>query len=1062
MIEQTMSEEFQTNRPRDAWATIRGYYYQFEQTVLSWLNLEERHALELERGEDVDVVVKSVVNNQTIEDRQLRQIKYHQENVTLKSPGVVAAFANFVEHRRSNETVNLLFTYLTNAEVGLERPPILSNGDRGIDGWEKVRRGELADDVKQNYVSAFQILLQGRSKPDGLNAATWTTFTDFINSTSNSEFETFVAQFQFCTRQLTVEELEQTIKDLLIVKGHANDINAATIQYQSLLAYIIRKLSHQNSKRLTREELFEALAVTTLAESDRQLLQHLDTLEDRLAHIEAEITTIKENLTANNRRDDQQDRRLDSLETLAQDTAPAERIVGAWNPVDLERFTDRDLEREELKNLLKDSKHRVIQVGGPSGVGKTALVTKVLHELHEDSSLSFVYIEVPDGEQTDFGNDRARFILEALAQTLEPEQRRTWRFQNRSNPTTRAQVRNLLNYLNRRTILYLDNAESWLVRSEQINDTTVNVPRDMAELLYPMIVEKNSLMTVILTSQQSVTFTSDVYAKSARYLTEYPDPNGLPGLPDTDALQLLYKLDDDEPVGVREVDGSVLQGIIEQSDKRPRTLEALVSRVRQWGKAFKFQHLLDDVKTLRGIFDDPIQAIYGDDVLSPHEARVLNTLAITSQVSSGFGSRKTISLMEIAQILGIDPSSLRHDFRNLHKRYAVQYVEDDTYTLRPVDRTYLLSRLEETEKRALHKQAAGYYQTHQKPLEEIKAFIDLDCWLKTIEHLVQAEEFDDAYELLDEIDQKFLRPFGYAKLMLDFNLRVEGKLKEPQHVRWNLTSLGIALTELGEYSWAHHYLTRALDIAKSERQQVKNLDTYENVGAAHGHLATLYLRTLRLADMRKHLRPALKTAFEIYRKMGNGPGMRYIKNLAAHFGNFGLLELLDGDPNKAVRAMEQALSLSEKAKHPEGIVRWKGELGMAKVEATRFVDELGRSQLREALQGAIDAELRPQEAYSLFQLGITYIKDNKLHFAATCFIVAYDLFTQIDSSGEALLNTGLNLSLIKGKVGDFPRLLIELYENGDEILRAATGQDYSYFSKPMSERVRELMNAINK
>jgi tetratricopeptide (TPR) repeat protein len=213
--------------------------------------------------------------------------------------------------------------------------------------------------------------------------------------------------------------------------------------------------------------------------------------------------------------------------------------------------------------------------------------------------------------------------------------------------------------------------------------------------------------------------------------------------------------------------------------------------------------------------------------------------------------------------------------------------------------------------------------------------------------------------------------------------------------------------------------------------------------------------------MRKHIGEALKIAFEIYRRKGNGPKMRYTRNLAAQFGNFGLLQSQDGDANKAVRAIEQALNLSEKAKHPEGVACWKGELAIAKVEATKFSNEQGRTQLREALRGARDAQLRPQEAYWLSQLGITYLSAANLSFAAACFIVAYDLFTQVDTSGEAIFSTGLNLSLIKAKVDDFPKLLAELYTTGDEILKTATGHNYSYFSNPMSERVKELIDTLN-
>ena len=54
----TTADNFKTVRKRDAWATIRGYIYQFDTTVLRWLNLEDGQYLEPERGEDIDRVAQ--------------------------------------------------------------------------------------------------------------------------------------------------------------------------------------------------------------------------------------------------------------------------------------------------------------------------------------------------------------------------------------------------------------------------------------------------------------------------------------------------------------------------------------------------------------------------------------------------------------------------------------------------------------------------------------------------------------------------------------------------------------------------------------------------------------------------------------------------------------------------------------------------------------------------------------------------------------------------------------------------------------------------------------------
>ena len=47
---------FEPPRDRTADAAIRGYVYQIDRTIERWLKLEPGQILELERGEDIDIV----------------------------------------------------------------------------------------------------------------------------------------------------------------------------------------------------------------------------------------------------------------------------------------------------------------------------------------------------------------------------------------------------------------------------------------------------------------------------------------------------------------------------------------------------------------------------------------------------------------------------------------------------------------------------------------------------------------------------------------------------------------------------------------------------------------------------------------------------------------------------------------------------------------------------------------------------------------------------------------------------------------------------------------------
>ena len=77
--------EFVPPRDQDAWGTIRGFVFQVDTTVKRWPGLRPGQALELERGEDIDLVAESLRLAPAERDRLLEQIKYREANLSLRS-----------------------------------------------------------------------------------------------------------------------------------------------------------------------------------------------------------------------------------------------------------------------------------------------------------------------------------------------------------------------------------------------------------------------------------------------------------------------------------------------------------------------------------------------------------------------------------------------------------------------------------------------------------------------------------------------------------------------------------------------------------------------------------------------------------------------------------------------------------------------------------------------------------------------------------------------------------------------------------------------------------------
>jgi hypothetical protein len=103
---------FQVNPRRDAHATIAGFFYQVNITLLRWLGLRPGQYLELESGEDIDTVESSPNEPGLAERRLLEQLKVRSSrSLTLRSPEALEAISNFCEHRAP--ILNPRFSFVT-------------------------------------------------------------------------------------------------------------------------------------------------------------------------------------------------------------------------------------------------------------------------------------------------------------------------------------------------------------------------------------------------------------------------------------------------------------------------------------------------------------------------------------------------------------------------------------------------------------------------------------------------------------------------------------------------------------------------------------------------------------------------------------------------------------------------------------------------------------------------------------------------------------------------------------------------------------------------------------
>lgn len=166
--------DFVALRDRDAWGIIRGYVYQVDLTIERWLNLQDGCVLELERGEDIDLVAQAIgTENEEERQRLLEQVKHRDQNITLRSSSAIEALANAVVHRQTNPDLILIFRYTSNAAIGRERPSFLPQGEAAIAAWEQIRIGSYSADAQSVALAGIRRHLLAAQQPVGFPQEEW-------------------------------------------------------------------------------------------------------------------------------------------------------------------------------------------------------------------------------------------------------------------------------------------------------------------------------------------------------------------------------------------------------------------------------------------------------------------------------------------------------------------------------------------------------------------------------------------------------------------------------------------------------------------------------------------------------------------------------------------------------------------------------------------------------------------------------------------------------------------------------------------------------------------------
>jgi hypothetical protein len=389
-------------RDREATAAILGYVYQVDLTIEGWIQLGPSQILDLERGEDVDHISRGLAGAPPDEwGRVLEQIKHRVGSLTLRTPALRAAFANFLEHRRANPEAALATRFTTNARVGREQNNTLPRRGAGVAAWERLRTEAISREETVTLLVGIRSFLSPALRPHDVPPHSWTAWQNFVRDAADEELLGFIQRFEIATGAPDARSLRPRIVRKLHERGLVATEEDAERVYPVLFVSVFKLLCERGPKQLTQSSLRAELQGVGPGAMDRVLREKLELLHDlehRLTSLAGEVGEVRGDLG----RLDARVQGVESTIAVLQDAQRPQRLPVREGDTEAFQTTNnyfgRELSPETTFNharnfvgrddLLADAIGRVraaldsgagglIIVGGPGGAGKSRFLLEL-------------------------------------------------------------------------------------------------------------------------------------------------------------------------------------------------------------------------------------------------------------------------------------------------------------------------------------------------------------------------------------------------------------------------------------------------------------------------------------------------------------------------------------------------------------------------------------------------------------------------------------------------------------------------------------------------------------
>jgi len=647
-------------------------------------------------------------------------------------------------------------------------------------------------------------------------------------------------------------------------------------------------------------------------------------------------------------------------------------------------FQGRQVETKMVADFLRHESQRLMTIVGRGGVGKTAMVCRLLKGL-ESSKLpddlppmpidGIVYLSETGSRRANVANlfsDLGKLLPKEKAEELDGVYK---------NPqaTTEIKVRKLLEaFPQGRYVLLLDNFEDTLDENRKLKDA------ELDDALKTMLKAPPHGLKIIITTRE----------KPRELLLLHPERQRLPlelehGLESPYAENVLREMDKDGILGLKNADDATLKNACERVRGYPRALEALVA-----GLAVDRETTLDDILQVadKQLPEQVTQALVGEafNRLDATAQRVVQALAAYGRPVP----EVAVDYLLQPHLPGINSAPILGRLVNMH--FARR--ESGRYYLHPVDRQYALTLIPKGEASdrfemripplftqiSLYHWGAQYFASTRKPREEWKKLEDLRPQLDEFDLRSEAGDWDTAATVLTNIDFECLLLWGHFRLMAAMHEQLQGKIKDMALQSRSASNLGTAYWSMSQIDKAFHYFERALVIAREHNDLSGQGKCLGNLGTAHRGLGEVEIAI-----------EYYKQALAINREIGDRRSEGILLN------NLGLASRELGQLEAAIEPFKQALAIAREN-------RDKRSEGMSLSNLGLVYSELGEMETAIDYCGqalAIDREISNKrgEEIRLGNLGNAYSGLGQMERAFEYYKQAIEIARKIgDLQGESI------------------------------------------------------------